>query len=40
MSAMHHLGIHRIVAALYRAWAWLTDTGYHPERRYMRGSGR
>ncbi len=20
-----------------RIWAWLTDTGYHPERHYMRG---
>jgi hypothetical protein len=23
--------------ALPRLWAWLTDTGYRPERRYMRG---
>ena len=23
--------------ALPRLWAWLTGTGYRPERRYMRG---
>lgn len=21
-----------------RIWAWLTNTGYHPERHYMRGA--
>ena len=24
-------------AALSRLWAWLTGTGYRPERHYMRG---
>ena len=24
-------------AAPRRLWAWLTDTGYRPERHYMRG---
>jgi hypothetical protein len=30
---------HHIVwkAALPRLWVWLTDTGYKPERHYMRG---
>ncbi len=23
-----------------RLWAWLTDTGYRPERRCMRGGGQ
>lgn len=25
--------------ALRRLWAWLTGSGYRPERRYMRGGG-
>ena len=26
--------------ALRRLWAWLTNSGYRPERHYMRGGGR
>ena len=40
MGATYNLGIRGVVAALRRAWGWLMDTGYHPEQRYMRGSGR
>ncbi len=29
-----------LVAVLRRLWAWLTDSGYKPERHYMRGGGR
>ncbi len=27
----------RAAKAARALWAWLTDTGYRPERRYMRG---
>jgi hypothetical protein len=27
----------RAAEAARALWAWLTDTGYRPERRYMRG---
>jgi hypothetical protein len=38
MSAMHHLSPNRVVVALRCKWAWLMNTGYHPEQHYMRGS--
>ncbi|WP_255574798.1 hypothetical protein [Caldovatus aquaticus] len=30
----------RLRTALRRLWAWLTGSGYRPERRYMRGGAR
>jgi hypothetical protein len=38
MSAMHHLSPNRVVVALRCKWAWLMNTGYHPEQHYMRAA--